>query len=136
MDELLDYPHLVFPDTDKGLGPCAVEFTQYVRDCLAHLRNGKVYQRLTNDEASKVITELHMQILDWLDKYKRILPKFVPKFILHHMKENADSPYGQFYILYKIHKGLKQNGSWPTHPVCSDVSSMPHGLEKYGSLKC
>jgi hypothetical protein len=52
------------------------------------------------------------------------------------MKENADSPYGQFYILYKIHKGLKQNGSWPTHPVCSDVSSMPHGLEKYGSLKC
>jgi hypothetical protein len=32
MDKLCDYPELIFPDTDKGLGPCAVEFNQYVED--------------------------------------------------------------------------------------------------------
>jgi len=32
MDKLCDYPELIFPNTDKGLGPCAVEFNQYVED--------------------------------------------------------------------------------------------------------
>ena len=32
--------------------------------------------------------------------------------------------------MYKIHKGIK-NGRWPTRPVCSDVTSLPHGLGKW-----
>jgi hypothetical protein len=43
---------------------------------------------------------------------------------------NSRSPFGQFYVLYKIHKGIK-DGKWPTRPVCSDVSSLPHGLGKW-----
>lgn len=52
------------------------------------------------------------------------------KYIRHHIHANQNNPYGQFYITYKIHKGMK-NGRWPTRPVCSDVSSLPHGLGKW-----
>jgi hypothetical protein len=131
MERITNYPELIFPDTDKGLGPCAIEYSQYVEDCLAHLRNDKVYQRLSDEEATTAISKLSTEIDDWLDKYKRILPKSVPLLINSHMKANAASPYGQFYVLYKIHKGLKQNGCWPTRPVCSDVSSLPHSLGKW-----
>jgi hypothetical protein len=51
-------------------------------------------------------------------------------YIKEHMEVNSPSPFGQFYTLYKIHKG-KKNGRWPTRPVCSDVSSIPHGLGKW-----
>jgi len=46
------------------------------------------------------------------------------------MANNSEHPFGQFYIMYKIHKGQKNN-RWPTRPVCSDVSSLQHGLGKY-----
>ena len=131
MQELMDYPSLMFPNTDKGLGPCAVEYDQYVTDCLKHLQDEKVYKQLSEEEATVAIQKLSDQIFDWLDKYEEILPPQAYKFILHHLKENFPSPYGQFYILYKIHKGKKDDGSWPTRPVCSDVSSLPHGLGKW-----
>ena len=131
MQDVEHSSHLLFPDTDKGLGPCAVEFEQYVWDCLVHLLNEKVYRQLSEEEATMALDELATQIDDWLEKYKHILPKSVPKFIHSHMKDNASSPYGQFYILYKIHKGVKDNGCWPTRPVCSDVSSLPHSLGKW-----
>ena len=46
------------------------------------------------------------------------------------MTECAKSPFGQFYLQYKIHKG-KKNVVLPTRPVCSDVSSISHGLGKW-----
>jgi hypothetical protein len=46
------------------------------------------------------------------------------------MKSVSASLFGQFYILYKIQKGIGDNGRWPTKPVGSDVSSLVHGLEK------
>ena len=52
------------------------------------------------------------------------------KYIQQHLQHNQQNPFGQFYITYKIHKGLKNN-KWPTRPVCSDVSSLPHGLGKW-----
>jgi hypothetical protein len=132
MQGLMDYPYLImFPNTDKGLGPCAVEYDQYVTDCLKHLQDDIVYKRLSEEEATAAIQKLSDQIFDWLDKYEEILLSQAYMYILHHLKANASSLYGQFYILYKIHKGMKNDGSWPTHPVCSDVSSLPHGLGKW-----
>jgi hypothetical protein len=43
----------------------------------------------------------------------------------------APSPFGQFYIMYKIHKEQREDGSWPTRAVCSDVTSYPHILGKW-----
>jgi hypothetical protein len=37
----------------------------------------------------------------------------------------------QLYIMYKVHKEQCEDGSWPTRPVCSDVTSYPHILGKW-----
>jgi hypothetical protein len=130
MNSLLDDPTLLFPDTDKGLGPCAVEYSQYVEDCLVHLRNEECYQPLSEEEAESEVSQLTEKIELWLKKYKQILGKHAVGYIENHIKVNSNSPLGQFYILYKIHKGMK-NGRWPTRPVCSDVTSITHGIGKW-----
>jgi hypothetical protein len=107
-----------------------VTYDQYVEDVLAHLLNTECYKRLTEEEARTFANRLEEEILQWLSKYKHKLGKHAANYILNHMEANVESPFGQFYILYKIHKG-KKNGRWPTRPVCSDVTSLPHGLGKW-----
>jgi hypothetical protein len=131
MDQLINENNLLFPDTDKGLGPCTVTYNQYVQDILRHLSNEDVYQRLTENEATQLANNLRSEIEKWLEDYKRWIEAGPAHCISSHMAKNATSPSGQFYILYKIHKGAQDDGSWPTRPVCSDVTSYPHILEKY-----
>jgi len=131
MDQLINDNNLLFPDTDKGLGPSAVTYNQYVQDVLRHLSNGDVYQRLTENEATQLANDLRSEIEKWLEDYKRWIEAGPAHCISSHMAKNATSPFGQFYILYKIHKGARDDGSWPTRPVCSDVTSYPHILGKY-----
>ena len=92
-----------------------------------HLTNTECYKRLTEEEARTFADRLEEEILQWLSKYKHKIGKHAANFIRNHMDDNLESPFGQFYVLYKIHKGQK-NGRWPTRPVCSDVTSLPHGL--------
>jgi hypothetical protein len=106
MNSLLEDPTLLFPDTDKGLGPCAVEYGQYVEDCLVHLRNDECYQQLSMEEAETEVSLLTEKIESWLKKYKQVLGKHAVGYIENHIKANSSSPFGQFYILYKIHKGM------------------------------
>ena len=63
----------------------------------------------------------------WLAKHKQHNHKMDSEFIQHHLQNNHQNPFEQFYVTYKIHKGMKNN-KWPTRPVCSNVSSLPHGL--------
>ena len=51
MESLLADPNLLFPETDKGLGPCAVTYDQYIEDCLLHLKNPKCYRQLSASDA-------------------------------------------------------------------------------------
>ena len=51
LDLLPSDPTYLFPETDKGLGPCAVTFIQYIEDVLVHLCNQEVYEQLTKEEA-------------------------------------------------------------------------------------
>jgi hypothetical protein len=44
---------LLFPDTDKGLGPCAVTYQQYITDALLHLSDASTFTRLTEQEAGQ-----------------------------------------------------------------------------------
>jgi hypothetical protein len=130
LDSLLNHPTLLFPSTDKGLGPCAVKIEQYVSDGLVHLTNAAVHERLSADKAVQAVIDLQEKIDQWLDRHKHVLPDMARRYIKRHMADCAKSPFGQFYLLYKIHKG-KKNGRWPTRPVCSDVSSISHGLGKW-----
>jgi hypothetical protein len=69
-------------------------------------------------------------ISKWLKTNQTHINKMDSKYIRLHMLNNQQNPYGQFYITYKIHKGMKNN-NWPTRPICSDVSSLQHGLGKW-----
>eukprot|EP00956_Cyclotella_meneghiniana_P015681 scaffold24249_cov44-Cyclotella_meneghiniana.AAC.1 len=128
-------PTYLFPETDKGLGPCAVKFTQYLDDVLVHLCNDEVYERLTEEEALLYADVIHADITEWLKKYRGTIGEHAYKFISEHINNNLSSPFGQFYVLYKIHKGIGDDGKWPTRPVSSDVTSLPHALMGSGSLK-
>ena len=101
-----------------------------MEDCLVHLRNQDCYERLTEEEALAAVASLDDKIHTWLEKYKANIGRMASEFITRHMKDVGESPFGQFYILYKIHKE-KVNGRWQTRPVCSDVSSLPHALGKW-----
>jgi hypothetical protein len=85
---------------------------------------------LSEEDALAAVKQVENEIKLWLGRHGKKIGKHACKFIENHVKNNGDSPFGQFYILYKIHKG-KKNGRWPTRPVCSDVTSLPHGLGKW-----
>eukprot|EP00956_Cyclotella_meneghiniana_P004412 scaffold5387_cov81-Cyclotella_meneghiniana.AAC.1 len=121
---------LLFPEADKGLGPCAVLYEQYIEDALVHLLNEEVYQQLSAEEAAESIDMVSSLVQDWLQKYEKVIGKMAHTFIRNHLKNNSESSFGQFDIMYKIHKGMK-DGKWPTRPVCSDVTGLLHGLAKW-----
>ena len=131
LDTLPSHPLYLFPEADKGLGPCAVTYDQYVEDCLKHLRTKGVYRQLSAEEANASAEQLRKDILTWLTEYKRVIGNMSHDFIKNHIDDTASNPFGQFYVMYKVHKGKNDDGSWPTRPVCSDVSSVPHGLGKW-----
>lgn len=125
-------PHAI-PEADKGLRPSAVTFEQYVEDCLIHLCNRECYVQLSEEEALLAVDVLETDITNWLKsrKTRLMIDDMSRKYIANHMKSVSSSPFGQFYVLYKIHKGIGDDGRWPTRPVCSDVSSLAHGLSKW-----
>lgn len=134
LDELTNQQELIFPLADKNLGWCAVYYEDYVKDGLIHLKDQQIYRQLSEQEAWTKAKTIESDIEDWLSDFEKDITDHEIKYIRSHMAKNSISPFGQFYIMYKIHKGMKE-GRWPTRPVCSDVSSMPHGLGKWVTEK-
>ena len=90
-----------------------VKFIQYIEDVLVHLCNEEIYEQLSAEEAALHTDFPHAQIIDWLKIYERLISKHAHKFIKDNVNNNMDSPFGQFYILHKIHKGklvMTENG--------------------------
>ena len=106
-------PTFLFPEADKGLGPCAVTYEQYVVDCLKHLRNESVYSQLSESEATATAKHLKSQLDSWLSRYKNVIGKMSHDYIKNHVNANSSNPFGQFYTTYKVHKGQNEDGSWP-----------------------
>ena len=122
--------NLVFPDTDKGLGPCAVTYDQYIRDALVHLKDPTVFKQLSKEEAWAKAQLIENNIRSWLTSHKKAIDKDAANYIEDHLRRNRHAPFGKFYTTYKIHKQRTPTG-FPTRPVCSDVTSLPHGLGKW-----
>jgi hypothetical protein len=51
LQNLCTKPKILFPDTVKGLGPCAVRYEQYVTDALIHLSDTSMFKHLMETEA-------------------------------------------------------------------------------------
>jgi hypothetical protein len=130
LQNLKTNPNLLFPDTDKGLGPCTVTYNQYVNDALAHPTDTLTFDRLSKEVAWWTLArDVNNQIQNWLQTHKKSITKDKATYIRNHLQQNQHSPFGQFYVSYKVHK-KSVNGNYPTRPVCSDVSSLPHRLGK------
>ena len=102
MDDLLNHPDLLFPSTDKGLGPCAVKFEQYVTNGLVHLTSATVYEWMSEEEAWQAVRDLSNNIEGWLTEHDGIILEMAQKYIRKHMAECGKSPFGQFYLLYEF----------------------------------
>jgi hypothetical protein len=52
-------------NTDKGLGPCAIELHPYIRDALIHLEDKETYTVLSESEAMEETNRVRKEIKDW-----------------------------------------------------------------------
>ena len=129
LDDLRANDGIVIANTDKGLGPCAIELERYIRDALIHLKNEDVYEILSEEEAMASVEDLKQEIEEWLDEYENVIDKDAHHYISKHLLDNKD-PFGYFYLLYKIHKlsSLEGVDAIPTRPICSSSGSIDHPL--------
>ena len=123
---------IVIANTDKGLGPCAIELHRYIRDALIHLEDKETYTVLSESEAMEETNRVRKEIKDWLIEFGGKDGCLLPddeRYIQHHLDNNED-PFGYFYLLYKIHKlkDPEQTDFCPTRPVCSMCGSLTHPL--------
>ena len=123
---------IIIANTDKGLGPCAIELPRYIRDALIHLEDKETYTVLLKSEAMAEIKKVRREIKDWLREFGGEDGDLDPddeRYIQRHLDKNED-PFGYFYLLYKIHKlkDPEQTDLCPTRPVCSMCGSLTHPL--------
>ena len=118
----------IIANTDKNLGPCAIELSQYIMDALTHLNNESVYESLTAAEATAEANRLYYEIHHWtvIGRKKRAITDDEVKYIRHHTSKNAENPHGYFYLLYKVHKEKLS-----TRPVCSDCASITNPIGRW-----
>ncbi len=117
--------NILIVSADKGLGPCAVTYSQYISDALKHLLDESTYQRLSKEEAFEEASETGRLIRHWCDKHQDCIPSTFTEFIRNKLSSALEDPFGYFYLMYKIHKNPTS-----TRPVCSDCSSLINPLGK------
>ena len=117
---------IVIAAADKNLGPVAVLIDRYIQDALVHLLDCSTYVIISERQARKEDDELRLDILDWIRKYRRLLPRGVRRYLEKKLEETKEDPFGYFYLLYKLHKSPVK-----TRPVCSDCASTPHALGQW-----
>jgi len=133
--ELKNLKDLIIVKSDKGLGPCAIEFERYVRGALAHLTNPDNYQMLTEAEAQQMAQATVKDIYGWISKNRKYIDDDSAAYIRKKTRENAEDPFGVFYVMLKIHKmGESYEGPLKTRPVVSDCASAIHPIGKWVDL--
>ena len=82
---LKQHPMLLFPDMDKGLGPCPITYDQYVEDTLIHLKNEEINLRLSQEETYSTMRIVQEKLNSWLSQYHNIIGNQATPFIRHSM---------------------------------------------------
>jgi len=123
----------IIANTDKNLGPCAIELAQYIMDALTHLNDDSTYAILSEHEAKAEAQRLYGEIYRWTVEGRRTghLSVMEVKYIRKHTLANKEDPFGYFYLLYKVHKLLLTPGPVKTRPVCSDCASITNPIGKW-----
>ena len=74
-------------NADKGLGPCAVTYLQYVAETLVHLLDENIYWRLSEEEATaKNTKEL---IINWISDWEYTMLAMSENIEIHLDSSNS-----------------------------------------------
>ena len=93
--------------SDKNLGFCIMEKTQYIRRARALLSDVNSYTKLDQVDADARIALVTLEIQQWIQNFKHVLLKSELKFLRRHHRAVTGpdgDPYATFYLLAKIHK--------------------------------
>ena len=109
--------------TDKGLGPGAIEPPEYFRFAIKdHLGNSQTYQRLSSLAAAYIATSVRKILEKWIKTYLDVLSKEERKLLSTNLGSNEE-PWRFLYLLFKVHKFLLK-----TRPVVSYCVNILHPL--------
>ena len=136
LEHLRNRHGIVIANSDKGLGPCAIELDRYIKDAMVHLLDEKTYEILTEEEALNEVDKLREDIKSWLKDHEAAIDADSWLYIDEELKSNVD-PFGYFYLLYKIHKlsSTDDVDMCPTRPVCSSCGSLDHPLGAWVNMQ-
>lgn len=90
LDNPLNDPTVMIVDSDKGLGPVAVDTQRYFEDCLKHLLDPATYQQLSQDKAAAAAEHNFNAVKDWTFKYRRALSDENVAYIRDKLCKNED----------------------------------------------
>lgn len=93
---ILDDPRLLIVLADKGLGPCAVTYEQYVQDVLKHLENRSTYRRLSPQDARMEATVTATKINAWCNTLDGRLPAQLDRIHRRQCEESSRGAFGVF----------------------------------------
>ena len=109
--------------TDKGLGPGAIDPREYVRYATRdQLGNKWTYQRLTPAAASYRATLVQKMLEKWIRTHLDVLSKEERKYLRTHLRQNEE-PWGFLYLTFKVHKNPLK-----TRPVVSFCENLLYPL--------
>ena len=111
----MDNDSIVYTNSDKGLGICAIEFKNYVQWGLKHLTNKTYYEFMTEEQAWTEILQLRQNIFQWTVDSRGEVVDEVVECIRESMDKSMKDPFAYFVVVPKIHKpepmGSKTRGS-------------------------
>jgi len=92
----------VITNTDKNLGPCVVQFEQYISDAMVYLNDELKYEMLTEEEAQIEGRRLIRDIWRWtvMAKSREKINDDETKYIRKYRSANLENLHGYFCLLY------------------------------------
>ena len=111
--------------TDKGLGPGAIDPREYFRYATRdHIGDTRTYQRLSPGTAAYRATLVRKLLEKWIRTYLDVLSKEERQCICTHLRLNEE-PWDFLYLLFKVHNILLK-----TSPVVSYCGNLLQPLGK------
>jgi len=134
LKDLRNDKNLIIANTDKGLGPCAIELHRYIDFGLNHLQDASSYRIISTDEAKRKTRALKAAIEEWVCAFEAQPPYRAGTITdmeanyIRTLKDKSweSDPYNYFYLLFKVHKSPLS-----TRAICSACGGLAHGLGQY-----
>ena len=129
LDKLMDNDSIVYTNSDKGLGICAIELENYIKWGLKHLTNKTCYEQMTEEQAWEEILQLKQDIFQWTVDSRGEVDDEIIECIRAAMDKSMKDPFAYFYVMPKIHKPGPMGSK--TRGVSFDCGSLPHTLGQW-----